>query len=290
MLQLAIKCLYFFFSTVRLACPDERFDSVKLAYKQMMVDMLTSAERIQRYLNEKQQSALLDNPGNMYYPFLLTVLLFIRSQMIFRKKDYDDSSKDTPSSDVLGSAIIVKNSNTKWSDLAGLAEAKTTLQEAILTPLKFPELFSGARQPWKGILLYGVSFILRLLHFFLFFFYIFFSFFFFSFKPPGTGKASLVAAAATQINATLLSVSCADLLPKWVGPSDTFIPPPLSMHSTSVNTPLTVISLFFVSHYIYVSECLDASSLSSTSRRRGRPLLSSLMTSMLSPVNTPHET
>jgi len=36
---------------------------------------------------------------------------------------------------------------------AGLQQAKTALQEAAVIPIRFPQLFVGARKPWRGILL-----------------------------------------------------------------------------------------------------------------------------------------
>ena len=56
----------------------------------------------------------------------------------------------------LQGAIVSEKPNVKWSDVAGLENAKRALQEAIILPVKFPEIFVGLRKPWKGILLYGV--------------------------------------------------------------------------------------------------------------------------------------
>lgn len=45
----------------------------------------------------------------------------------------------------------------RWEDVAGLYQAKESLKEAVILPIKFPQLFTGKRKPWKGILLYGPS-------------------------------------------------------------------------------------------------------------------------------------
>lgn len=57
----------------------------------------------------------------------------------------------------LSEAIITEKPNVKWEDVAGLEQAKKSLQEAVILPIKFPQIFTGSRKPWKGILLYGVS-------------------------------------------------------------------------------------------------------------------------------------
>ncbi|XP_041367723.1 vacuolar protein sorting-associated protein 4B-like [Gigantopelta aegis] len=91
---------------------------------------------------------------------------------------------------------IVRAGSIRFSDVAGLTDAKQALTEAIVMPLHFPQLFTGGRKPWKRILLYG---------------------------PPGTGKSRLAQAVASEINSTFYSVSSADLVSSWVGESEKLI-------------------------------------------------------------------
>jgi vacuolar protein-sorting-associated protein 4 len=96
----------------------------------------------------------------------------------------------------LSGAILQDRPNIKWDDVACLEGAKEALKEAVLLPIKFPHLFHGKRQPWKGILLYG---------------------------PPGTGKSYLAKAVATEAKSTFFSVSSSDLVSKWMGESERYV-------------------------------------------------------------------
>ncbi|EAS36535.1 vacuolar protein sorting-associated protein 4 [Coccidioides immitis RS] len=112
-------------------------------------------------------------------------------------KDDDDDDADTKKlRGALAGAILSEKPNVKWEDVAGLDAAKEALKEAVILPIKFPNLFTGRRQPWKGILLYG---------------------------PPGTGKSYLAKAVATEANSTFFSVSSSDLVSKWMGESERLV-------------------------------------------------------------------
>ena len=96
----------------------------------------------------------------------------------------------------LEGSIIKENPNVKWEDVAGLEHAKAALEEAVILPIKYPQLFTGNRKPWRGILLYG---------------------------PPGTGKSFLAKAIASKVKCTFFSVSSSDLVSKWQGESERLV-------------------------------------------------------------------
>jgi len=109
----------------------------------------------------------------------------------------EDDKENNKFKDQLSGAIVVEKPNVKWSDVAGLDQAKEALKEAVILPTKFPHLFKGKRKPWRGILLYG---------------------------PPGTGKSYLAKAVATEAdNSTFLSISSSDLVSKWLGESEKLV-------------------------------------------------------------------
>lgn len=92
--------------------------------------------------------------------------------------------------------IVVRGDEVHWDDIAGLEGAKTALKEAVVYPFLRPDLFSGLREPARGMLLFG---------------------------PPGTGKTMLARAVATESQSTFFSVSASTLTSKWHGESEKLV-------------------------------------------------------------------
>jgi len=111
-------------------------------------------------------------------------------------KEEDSDTEKTKLRGALAGAIVQENPNISWDDVIGLDNAKDSLKETVILPTRFPQLFTGKRKPFKGILLFG---------------------------PPGTGKSYLAKAVATEADSTFFSVSSADLISKWQGESEKLV-------------------------------------------------------------------
>lgn len=85
-----------------------------------------------------------------------------------------------------------------WDDVGGLDTVKKLLQQTVVMPIRYPQLFDSdtGRHPWHAILLYG---------------------------PPGTGKSQLARAVATESKARFFSISSAELLSKYLGESEKLV-------------------------------------------------------------------
>uniref|UniRef100_H2YLB8 vesicle-fusing ATPase n=1 Tax=Ciona savignyi TaxID=51511 RepID=H2YLB8_CIOSA len=164
--------------------------AIKKSIREKCVGYLDRAEELKKYLNSQKDSGSKKKKKEV-------------------KADGSDGSDEEENPEkkkfenALSGAIVVETPNVKWTDVAGLHDAKESLKEAVILPIKFPHLFTGKRTPWRGILLYG---------------------------PPGTGKSYLAKAVATEANnSTFLSVSSADLVSKWLGESEKMVKTLFSM-------------------------------------------------------------
>lgn len=83
-----------------------------------------------------------------------------------------------------------------WDDVAGLEPVKAALNEAVVLPRKFPQLFKGKRIPSRGILMYG---------------------------PPGTGKTHIAKTLASMADMKFFSVSASTLVSKYVGEGEKMV-------------------------------------------------------------------
>ncbi|KAF7667764.1 hypothetical protein LDENG_00046570 [Lucifuga dentata] len=97
---------------------------------------------------------------------------------------------------VISRDIYLHSPNVRWEDIIGLEDAKRLVKEAVVYPIKYPQLFTGILSPWKGLLLYG---------------------------PPGTGKTLLAKAVATECKTTFFNISASSIVSKWRGDSEKLV-------------------------------------------------------------------
>jgi len=94
--------------------------------------------------------------------------------------------------------IMPENINVTFDDIGGLEEIKLKLQESVILPLKYPELFQRGKllKVPRGILLYG---------------------------EPGTGKTMLAKAISKTSEAAFINLNIANITQKWFGESEKLI-------------------------------------------------------------------
>ncbi len=161
---------------------------------------VNAAEQLQKLINFTDDSSM----KNLYYQKAMEYILRVKEiRGIIEPSESKSSSSAATTTDTedevesaISSVIVREKPNVKWEDVAGMESAKRALREAIILPMNRPDLFTGARRPWKGILMYG---------------------------PPGCGKTYLCKAVASEVDSTFFSVSAANLISKWLGESEKLV-------------------------------------------------------------------
>lgn len=137
------------FHVIRFCVLDEaQGDKAKESIRQKCLQYLERAEKLKEYLKKQKNVKKPVKDGE--------------TSKDDKKSDSDSDDDGDPEKKKLlaklEGAIMIEKPSVKWSDVAGLEGAKEALKEAVILPIKFPHLFTGKRIPWKGILLFGVSF------------------------------------------------------------------------------------------------------------------------------------
>ena len=161
---------------------------------------LQSAEillELTKFTENPQLSKIYENRAKEYIGRAKTLNKLIKTQIPNKSSKNPSSSEENSEYDkVLESSIVSETPDLTLDDVAGLEDVKRSLREAIVLPLKRPDLFTGSRQPWRGILLHG---------------------------PPGCGKTMIAKATAGDIKATFFNISAAVLVSKWLGESEKLV-------------------------------------------------------------------
>eukprot|EP00750_Incisomonas_marina_P032085 INCI8822.1.p1 GENE.INCI8822.1~~INCI8822.1.p1 ORF type:complete len:481 (-),score=94.71 INCI8822.1:293-1735(-) len=160
----------------KAAAADEEAKQQKLSHDETPVDM--GGMKVRGYAGD--QSGVVEFEERLMKPL----------------PSYADDPDMRDFAQLISRDIFTANPNVHWNDVAGLDVAKRLLKEAVVMPIKYPQLFHGILKPWKGMLLYG---------------------------PPGTGKTLLAKAVATECRTTFFNISASSITSKWRGDSEKLV-------------------------------------------------------------------
>ena len=136
-----------------------------------------------------EPSEILLPPSTASLPYAGDRRLLETAQTLMQM--HEKSVVDTVLRDVVQRALGVT-----FQDIAALDTAKRLLSEAVVLPLMVPEFFTGIREPWKGVLLFG---------------------------PPGTGKTLLAKAVCGLNQSSFFNCPSSSLVSKYRGESEKIV-------------------------------------------------------------------
>jgi vacuolar protein-sorting-associated protein 4 len=105
----------------------------------------------------------------------------------------NETSNDSPTSVKARAPPNHKRRRYQWSDVVGLERAKNSIQNSMVIPRIYPQLYHNVQLNNLSCLLYG---------------------------PPGTGKSFLARVTADELACKFYSVTTSDIMSKWVGESE----------------------------------------------------------------------
>ncbi|KAI0365320.1 ATPase [Pilatotrama ljubarskyi] len=111
---------------------------------------------------------------------------------------HKDLKLDEYESQIASEVIHPDDIDVRFTDIGGLDPIISSLQESVILPLRFPNLFASSSllgAP-KGVLLFG---------------------------PPGCGKTMLAKALAKESGATFINIAASVLTNKWYGESNKLV-------------------------------------------------------------------
>jgi len=110
-----------------------------------------------------------------------------------RAKPKEEKEEDEMETKILKD-ILCARPGVSFHDIVGLDGPKESLRQMIILPLLNPEIYTGLREPPRGLLMFG---------------------------PGGNGKTFIAKAVASEcVNVTFFNLSAASLTSKWLGESE----------------------------------------------------------------------
>jgi SpoVK/Ycf46/Vps4 family AAA+-type ATPase len=180
----------------RLFSVSEELEELAVKYAREAIAMDRKGAREEAILNYERAVEILQKLYDLY-PNSPQSRIYLQRIKAYRDRISELEVREDPRADPAQRGrefevnVLPERPSVRWSDIAGLEEAKRAIEEAIVFPAKRPDLFPLG---WpRGILLFG---------------------------PPGCGKTLLAAAMANEIDAHFICEDAATLMSKWLGESE----------------------------------------------------------------------